>query len=262
MNRGLIFGDSHGSIENLTAIYKYVLPKTYDFTFSVGDFGYWPRNEKGQAFLRHCSNLVQESGVPMYWVPGNHEDYEMINELIKKGNRDEWGFIECAPGVFMAPRSLSWTWGYTRFCAIGGAFSIDRDSRVLNSGNHGWFHEELPTWADLDAIGGDCNVMITHDAAVNIALKIGWKNLDRHGIGRNIYPIIQAGIRISNATQIISGHWHRRFEYDLKIDQRRVKGHVLSYTHGALREGLADIINGQIKPWVKAPTIYEWDTST
>lgn len=249
-------GDMHGSRRDMQAVYKLV--SGYDFVFQVGDFGYWPQTHAGREFLDICAGLVQETGVPFYWLPGNHEDYSRIAEDMAYCDRTEEGFVMTRPGVFMVPRSLSWTWAGTNFCAVGGAFSIDRDSRVEGSGSYGWFPQELPIWRDVEAIEPSRHVMFAHDAAVNIARRLGWRELDRSNIGRNIYPIIQAAMRIAEPNVLVSGHWHRRMDYDFVLDNRTIPCHVLDATHIHLYDALADIENGKVTPWTSALTTRKW----
>jgi hypothetical protein len=55
------------------------------------------------------------------------------------------GFVEVTDRILWAPRGHRWTWQGVRFLALGGAFSIDRQYRKLDSGRWGWFKEEVIT---------------------------------------------------------------------------------------------------------------------
>ncbi len=133
MGRVLITGDVHGMFGHLNSL---INKKRNDLEAVVclGDFGYWPR---AGVFT---PDSVKPGGVPLYWLDGNHEDFDALRAF-----RAEHG-DEVSPGVRYVPRGTVLELGGFRCLFIGGAESIDRASRTLG---WSWFPDESISQADL-----------------------------------------------------------------------------------------------------------------
>ena len=120
----IVVGDIHGEWEQLNLIVERKRPGAI---FSVGDFGYWPRiNNHKLPYARRPWSLdgLKNQGVPIYWAPGNHEDWWSLREL------DERGESEVAPNVFYLKRgSIIVLKDGRRVLFMGGADSIDKKAR-------------------------------------------------------------------------------------------------------------------------------------
>lgn len=243
----LIVGDSHRHHDSVRNVLK--LTSGYERVVQVGDFGFFNRTQLGQQFVGMIDRHATDQGVPWYFLPGNHEDHDDIDEWIDVGDRDDDGFVMIRPMVRMVPRSLSWVWEGYKFSALGGAHSIDKDMRTEGVD---WFPQEQPRYADLDALSGPCDVLFTHDAPVNIARKFGWRELDLADHGRRSNLIVAEACRLLEPTWLVHGHWHDRLDYDFQLDTGKVRVVGLNHIHNGNTpfDGLADYIDGGVKAWM------------
>jgi len=158
-----------------------------DRIFQLGDFGAWEHTADGVKFFDDVERHAAHSGVILYFLDGNHDKTSLVLE--KYGdNRDDEGFLVCRKHVRYAPRGHRWTWADTRFIALGGAYSVDKDWRVteeyvntLKSEKRAaqwagvpkdfsgtlWFPEEEMTdeqfMAIMDADSSPVDVIFSHD---------------------------------------------------------------------------------------------------
>lgn len=169
MSRIMIAGDTHANRSHLTYLFESAKTQDVDRIFVVGDFGYWPRWAGGQRFIKHAEKLTIDYGIELYWLDGNHEDHHAMKSLTP----DESGFARTTspygeyPGskVFYSPRGHVWEWDGLRFMSVGGAYSVDKDYRVIGED---YFIEEVITDRDIqravsNAGGKQIDVLLTHD---------------------------------------------------------------------------------------------------
>lgn len=185
----------------------------------VGDFGVG-RTNYNLKFLHRVSKLAVHYGITLDIVPGNHEDWSWIDS-ITQGVRDQK--FELKPNVFILPRGYRWTEGSSSFVALGGAPSVDRSWRledqkgVIDSRYHSWFPTEIITPEDVDYVraGGYADVMVTHDAPLNITqieerikhnpLGFSSIDLDYAAQGRKLMDQAFHGV---NPLVLFHGHYH------------------------------------------------------
>jgi len=132
----LMLGDTHGYHEHVEWAASVAEAEKADAIFVLGDFGYWEHGDGG-FFLDKCSAIVSDYGVPIYWLDGNHENHTWLRErYIDNAEipRDEDGFVIIRPGLLHAPRAHTWTWNGYKFMALGGAYSIDVEGRLIEEG--------------------------------------------------------------------------------------------------------------------------------
>lgn len=124
----MIVGDTHGNTEWLR---KYIFPMAMAVNANnivvLGDFGAWEHTEAGTTFFNRCAELTHRSGIPLYWLHGNHDKY---SHTLKNYKPDHNGFIVCRPGLLYIPQGHAWQWEGKTFRAFGGAYSVDRAWRV------------------------------------------------------------------------------------------------------------------------------------
>lgn len=134
-----------------------------DVIVHTGDFGYafFPR------FLRPLSHALEETGLQLLFVDGNHEDHRWIARQPRRpdGLRMVW-----PPAIWHLPRGFRWTWDGVRFLALGGAHSVDRQARRQQGLL--WQREELitPIQAQIASDGGPADVMVTHDCPSGVKI--------------------------------------------------------------------------------------------
>jgi len=129
----LMLGDTHGFHRHVEWAAAQAERAKADAIFVLGDFGYWEHGDDG-AFLDKCSAISSDYGMPIYWLDGNHENHTWLRErYINNAEvpRDEDGFVIMRKGLLHAPRAHTWVWNGYRFMALGGAYSIDIEGRLV-----------------------------------------------------------------------------------------------------------------------------------
>ena len=100
-------------------------------------------------------------------VPGNHEDWGRLTMLWANPKRHAPDGsllpVELTDHITVLPRGWRWEMGGRTFVALGGAASLDRDTRIKGKD---WWPEEQITDDDVarTIAGGHADVMVTHDA--------------------------------------------------------------------------------------------------
>lgn len=172
MTRIGLLGDVHGDKQWIKfALWKFAR-EGITKVLQVGDFGIDSSNS-GYEFLKVSNKAAVAAGIYLYVVPGNHEDYSLINRMFDQGEHyfsDGWGTLRS--NILVAPRGHRWVWDGVSFVALGGAPSVDRgwrrraDAQHPNSRNKLWHEGEMITIEDVNNTiqGGYADVMVAHDA--------------------------------------------------------------------------------------------------
>lgn len=210
-----IIGDVHGNSAVLKVALMALHKAGVTTAVQVGDFGFWP-GKRGQEYLKNVRALTEAYGITLYVVPGNHEDYDYLNGLIPNAD----GILPVQRDLYVIPRGFTWTWDETRFCALGGAPSIDRTwriKRMMHERYPLWWPEEFITPEDVERTiaTGPCDVLLTHDAPRGIP------HIERHiqgnphgfpledvayaDMGRDVLvPVVEA----LRPVALVHGHYH------------------------------------------------------
>ena len=172
-------------------------------------------------FSHYVGTLVQETGIPLDWLDGNHENHTRLLALPV----DDEGFRTIWPGVRHIPRGTLMEYGGVRFLACGGAISVDRNNRKL--GTSYWPEEELtPEDVATCKASGKADILLTHDAPLSSHV------LDRHLDSR--WPrdatdasyinrrLVQQVWDQSEAKIVFHGHIHH--SYSERTDQGLIVG--------------------------------------
>jgi len=207
--RLLVAGDTHGNYLHWKNV---LLPAArehqVDGIVQLGDFGYWPLTGEGLNYLAWLSAELDDDDLQVIFVDGNHEDHKALRQLPARPD----GFVEVTDRILWAPRGQRWTWQGVRFLALGGAYSIDRHDRKLDSGRWGWFKEEVitPEQAKLAIAGGPADVLLTHDAPLGALPQV-----TTYGPVKFLPGVQQSagrGREVADATKpklLLHGHWHQ-----------------------------------------------------
>lgn len=187
----ILSGDTHGDSDHVAWLVWQADKLGADAVFVLGDFGIWSHLDDG-AFVNAVSSVSMEHQVPVFFLPGNHENYDLLEQYERDNKRTEDGFVLIAPGVLYSPRGHRWTWGGVRFLSLGGAYSVDvqprvfqdwgiqrqaearreqgrpltnRERYVLQTGHLSWWPQEQITETERDRAkdGGEVDIMLTHD---------------------------------------------------------------------------------------------------
>lgn len=156
--RIVIAGDWHINTEWATHALDTIASTGIKDIYHVGDFGFWP-DERGQEYLRVIDAKLALTGSTLLVTPGNHDDYAFINSL----SADKDGLLVAADNVRVLPRGHRWAVDGVSFVSLGGAASIDFETRTEGMN---WWREEAITYGDVMRVagGGAADVMIAHDA--------------------------------------------------------------------------------------------------
>lgn len=216
--RVLVAGDTHASRTAIQNIFNYAENFECSTIFQVGDFGFWPADVGGKNFLSFTSKLIDKTGIDLYFLPGNHEDWNELDDLYARNGINEDGF-HLYDNIHVAPRSNAWVWDNVRFMNLSGAFSIDRKFRTKNIS---WFEQETPRLSDItnleNKIGPQSpyhfDVCFSHDAPVNLFSHQGHHEMvfDNPEAFASQETIAKA-IEVFDPNFFIHGHWHQKYDY-------------------------------------------------
>lgn len=177
-----ICGDIHGTID-IGKLYRYFEGRddAYtkdDYLIICGDAavcGFAPDDEAAtREFLRNLP-------VTVLFCDGNHENFEELNSY----GVEEWhgGKVHrIESDIIHLMRGQIYEIEGKKFFVFGGAFSVDRDSRIEG---FTWFREEIPTpeeyeegWKNLESVDYKVDYIITHTAPYEVAAEIGFGSFD------------------------------------------------------------------------------------
>lgn len=153
-----LVGDWHADAEWALPTVDFISKAGADIIISVGDFGFWPRFNHGQHFLKALDDKLAQVNIPLWWVDGNHEDHDILN-LLPVG---ENGLRAVTRHIHHIPRGFRWEWDGFMWMGLGGAASVDREDRVEGVD---WFEAERISEEDAAYASrpGAVQVMVTHE---------------------------------------------------------------------------------------------------
>lgn len=211
MIRFLAAGDTHADNQWLsTLILKYAVNCELDIIFQLGDFGV-TKQKSSQVFLDRTSSKLQQVDKKLFFLDGNHDDHPYLWENYPPGQD---GFCEVRENIYYSPRGHAFTWGGVRFLTLGGAYSVDKDSRVEdeqfeNRPGWYWYPTELITAEERDfAISqGKVDVMLTHDCPWGVKIprisNMFWESNENR---RQLAEVVKA----CKPDLLVHGHYHTR----------------------------------------------------
>jgi hypothetical protein len=184
--RLFICGDTHGNIRWLTDyVYPTAMALSCDKIIVLGDFGYWEHQDAGIMFMNEVAALTRKSAIPLYWLHGNHDNWSMAQQQYGD-HRDPEGFIVCRPEVFYIPQGHTWSWQARTFRSFGGAYSVDKDYRLVMEKQRGnppgtlWFPDEQMNDEQMDELlaadSGPKDYVLSHDKPQGS--RPGWNRKD------------------------------------------------------------------------------------
>ena len=232
----LLAGDTHGSTYHMNNVFAHACRVEADVIFQLGDFGFgWSASVAGvDDFTHDVSQLTERTGVPCYWLPGNHEGYWALAALLARLEPEADGTFQTAPGVFYVPRGTMLEWDGIRFLCCGGATSVDRDYRKPGES---WWPEEMLTEEDVQKCiaatkENPADVLLSHDFPFEITVVD--RHLAPHWGERAQADTIASRQRVSRildasgARYAYHGHLHLKYDESMKtISGRDVEVHGL-----------------------------------
>lgn len=218
----MFLGDTHGNLSHLEKTILHCRSVGVERILQLGDFGYWEQTALGIKFLDLANELLQVSKIPLDFIDGNHENHNMLRDgryPLSNGKR------EIRSHICHLERGTIHEYGDTVVAALGGAWSIDQESRKEG---WSWFATEEATQEDVDKFKGrKADILISHDAPSFIDLnQISWAN---RGFDYKPFPaserqrnLIQQAVDELEVKEVYHGHHHMR--YNATVDGVRVEG--------------------------------------
>jgi len=155
-NRWFVTGDCHGSLMKiLQFIWRFDLGSESNIVV-CGDMGiYWNKDQKdAQASIlnyeRYCN------GVNLYWIDGNHENFDIIDTFEKPMHKCSEHITYISRGTDMIV-DINGKPAHMLF--LGGADSIDKAWRVEGKS---WWPQEQITEKNIENIVGEYDYVFTH----------------------------------------------------------------------------------------------------
>ncbi|NKX55542.1 metallophosphoesterase family protein [Arthrobacter mobilis] len=204
----LMAGDWHGSTAWMEKVLRRAATTGFTALVQVGDLAVlWPAANGDDKFTEVLKRRLDEHGITMIFVDGNHDVHPKLRALPRNGE----GFGAISDRLLYAPRGHRWELDGVRFGALGGAYSIDRFRRKL--GKSWWEGEEVMP-GDVERLGtGPLDVLITHEVPAGIDVAAGFPRRLLQAIQRDSYAsrlLVAEAVRNTTPHLVFSGHWHQR----------------------------------------------------
>jgi len=213
----LLVGDLHGDSGALHLAFSKAEGSGASAIVQLGDYGFGWRFLNDECwFSAIASDLSQATGIPLYWIDGNHENFDALYQL----PLDENGYRPIAEGVVHLPRGATLAIGESRIRAFGGAHSVDRAHRVKGVS---WWPQETCTDDDVQRAleAGPADIFVSHDAPSGVQDNAGLRRkLEHWGPMHAELSIanqekVRAALDASGASQAFHGHLHHSYSCDL-----------------------------------------------
>lgn len=227
----IVGGDTHGKCKQLTYLYRVAIEYSADAIFIVGDFGYWEHTEKGLDFLRHVEHLAHVSGIPLFWLDGNHENHTMLHQFYGDAKTED-GFWVIRDGIYYAPRGHRWIWSGRHCMSLGGGYSIDKSERLWREANGFEDREKVfhpPTgpltawWPDEELTDDDVAYALRDTTPLDLLLAHDKPRASNcPGIDPNILECLPNQDRVMRVVRelhpklLIHGHLHVRYTDEIR----------------------------------------------
>jgi Icc-related predicted phosphoesterase len=158
--RVLVVGDLHSNTAAAFEVIEHAAALGADLILQAGDWGYWPRDQRAQVFLRKVEKRLALRGLTLWWVAGNH-DRLAARPVDPDGRR------RLSEHVWNLPDGFRWSWDGTVWVAVGGAVSVDKAFRTEGKS---WFAAEELTDEKASRIiaDGPADVVLSHDAPLGV----------------------------------------------------------------------------------------------
>ncbi len=157
---GLI-GDVHGDVNALKQASTIFNNRGVNVFLQLGDFGLlWPGDQKLGRKLDKLNKLLEQTDSVLFWVDGNHEDFDRI-ERYKVDSLT--GLRPLRERIIHVPRGVRVQTNNKLILGfLGGAGSADMRRRTVGKS---WWLQELINDDDLNKLGDEpVHVLFGHDA--------------------------------------------------------------------------------------------------
>lgn len=171
----------------------------------LGDFGIW-RTEK--AFLEKVTEALEEEDAMLWFIDGNHEDFNYLGELMKDVTTNTP--LRITDRIRYLYRGFRWEWHGRQWLALGGAASVDR---AFRQEGHSWFREEEISLiqAGLVSLRGHADVMITHECPRKVTRGLGLRDTMPgwdYEVSRSHQELLDRVVNHIEPEYLFHGHMH------------------------------------------------------
>jgi len=201
-----LMGDIHGYFEAMIKVNRFV--NEDDIVIQVGDFGVQ------HSMVMQWNHLYPAVKCPVYFIDGNHENFDIIDEWPKDKVK------EVAKNLFYIPRGMVMTMQGIRIGFLGGAESVDKAWRRTKSPGQEWWAQERITEEDVARLVknvGDqpLDVLITHcPPPTTVLSNFPMINTQSWGLPSNWVDIsshlVAEAIDKVKPKRVYSGHMHKK----------------------------------------------------
>lgn len=231
----LLLGDTHGNKEAILYAFKQASEHKADGIVQLGDFGFWTHTAKGSEFIKVVDNLVRSSGRFFWWLDGNHENFNNLYEFypidedtglrpITVGSKNHKPYDKKYPVAHPfahLPRGFIWEWDGVRFCAFGGAYSIDKYERLkweakAHSPGLYWWPQEKITEAELIRFEGSnpkpVDIFLSHDCPYGVDIPcLRAQVKDDFPESTHNRKMLAAAVDLVMPKTLLHGHYHEAY---------------------------------------------------
>lgn len=227
--RIMFLGDTHGNTVWTCGAIGYAAENGCDTIVQVGDFGHWTPGASTKSFLLHVHKALEEHGITLYWVDGNHEDHADIQERLD--GHEAQPLYGAYPRIVYLPRGFRWEWWGKMWMSLGGAASVDRLTRTPGKS---WWPGELLSDEDVEHASrpGKVDVIVSHDCPFGVDIpKIGTGSHPNTDSGWPMVTLIESAehrrkvrqvVEAVKPTLLVHGHFHLRYQSYLDASHGRV----------------------------------------
>jgi hypothetical protein len=215
----LVVGDLHANTGAAFGVIDHAAAHGARVILQGGDFGWWPREEHGRAYLRKVESRLALWGLELWWIDGNHEDFHTLARLPIGPD----GRRQVDEHLWHLPRGFRWRWNRSTWVAVGGAVSMDKASRIEGKD---WFADEELTLGEAEQIvdDGPADIVLSHDAPLGVPYLRqelrqdlpAWRRDTPWPTGRVMHAdehqrLVRAVVDGTHATKVFHGHHHARY---------------------------------------------------
>ena len=163
--RVVLSGDTHGTLDISKVIDFFNEHDGFtrdDYLIILGDVAVCGFSKEDEM---QTKDVLNELPVTVLFIDGNHENFSELNSYdVEQWNGGKVHFIR--DNIIHLMRGQVFNIGGKKFFTFGGAYSIDRDTRIKD---YTWFPEEIPTdeeyeegLANLEKNDFEVDYILTH----------------------------------------------------------------------------------------------------
>jgi hypothetical protein len=207
----VLSGDWHGNTWWARGVVERAARAGVHMLWQLGDAAFrWP-GPGNDRFDRKVDKYLKDNDIHLLFCDGNHDPHARLRKL----KLDDDGFAPLTDRIRYAPRGFRFMAGGRQVGVLGGAFSVDRDSR--REGMTVWADLEEPTQEDVDRLGDDpLDILLTHEAPTGVQLRSQLRLPDdvvaRANLSRDL---VRQAMERTRPALLAHGHHHQRLTTEL-----------------------------------------------